>query len=260
MRKLCILMLLVFMTYTSHAQTTTTENVDDTAQNELVYQSKKNIVKFNFTSLAFKNFQFNYERVLNKTFSVALSYAFIPDGDIPLKSTVEKYADDPDLMTIINDAQLSYSSFTPEVRIYLGKGYGKGFYLAPFFRSSKYTFKDVNFEYDTDGGGTAFLTSQGTIKSNSFGLLLGAQFNLGKNFVLDWWIVGPHYGSSNGDISGITSETLSQMEQQDLENTLNDIDIPLVDTEVEVFDNGANLLIDGPWAGIRAGLSIGFRF
>lgn len=260
MKKQCILLLLVFITYTSYAQTKTSENLDDTPQDKLAYQSKKNSVKFNFTSLAFKNFQFQYERVLNKTFSVALSYAFIPDGDIPLKNTVERYADDPDLMTIINDAQLNYTSFTPEIRIYLGKGYGKGFYVAPFFRSSKFNFKEVNFEYDTDGGGTDFLTAQGTIKSNSFGLLLGAQFNLGKSFVLDWWIVGPHYGSSDGDISGVTTETLSQTEQQNLEDTLNDIDIPLVDTEVEVFENGANLLIDGPWAGIRAGLSLGFRF
>tara|TARA_R110002049_G_scaffold13497_2_gene58306 strand:+ start:502 stop:1290 length:789 start_codon:yes stop_codon:yes gene_type:complete len=234
----------------------------DQDQQPLEYQNKKNIVKLSLTSLAFGNYQFQYERVLNKTFSVGISYATIPKDGIPFGNTIKNLADDdPDLINIIDNGNIGYTSFTPEIRIYTGKkGFGKGFYLAPFFRASKYTFDNISFEYDIDGGGTASLSTNGTLKANSFGLLLGSQFNLGKSIVLDWWIMGPHYGTSDGDLTGVSSETLSQTEQDALRDTLNDIDIPLVDIENNVNANGAEILISGPWAGVRAGLSIGYRF
>jgi hypothetical protein len=37
--------------------------------------------------------------------------------------------------------------YHPEVRFYLGKGYGKGFYIAPFYRNLKYDITGVNFTY-----------------------------------------------------------------------------------------------------------------
>ena len=229
-------------------------------EEKLDYQSKKNMVKLSLTSLAFRNFQFQYERALNKTFSLALSYSFIPNGDLPMKGLVEKYADDPELNNPLDGVAVAYSSFTPEVRIYLGEGYGKGFYLAPFFRTSKYTIENLDIDYELDSGNTTSLATGGSIKTNTFGLLLGAQFNIGKSIVLDWWIMGPHYGSSNGSIEGISPQPLSEMEQQVLLNELEDIDIPLTETKSEVSANGAKIKIDGPWGGIKAGVSIGYRF
>jgi hypothetical protein len=225
-----------------------------------IYQSRKNLVKISLTSLAFRNYQFQYERVLNKTFSLSLSYAMIPNGEVPLKSLAEEYLDDPQFVNIIASTNMEYTGITPELRIYLGKGYGKGFYLAPFYRSSKYTFKNLPFDYDIDAGGTRTLNTNGSIKGNSFGLLLGTQFNLGNRIVLDWWILGPHYGSSTGNLEGIASQPLSTTEQSSLSSELIDIDIPLVDIENEVSAQGAKISIDSAWAGIRAGFSLGFRF
>jgi hypothetical protein len=92
--------------------------------------------------------------------------------------------------------------------------------------------------------------------------MIGAQWFLGesKNWVLDWWIIGAHYGASKGDFNAKTSRTLNAIEQQELKKQLEDLDIPLVDYTVTVNSNGAAMKVDGPWAGLRTGLSFGYRF
>ncbi|SDB64772.1 hypothetical protein SAMN03097699_3002 [Flavobacteriaceae bacterium MAR_2010_188] len=224
------------------------------------YSERRNIVKLSLTSLALRNFQFQYERSINRTFSLALGYSFIPEGAFPLEKQILKIIDDPEGSDIIQNAEFKYSAITPEVRIYLGKGYGKGFYLAPFYRHSKFSVKNVEFSYDTDEGGEKQVAASGSLKANTFGLVLGAQFNLGQRLVLDWYILGPHYGTSNGNFAGVSNETLSDIEQQSLRDELEDIDLPISDLSYDVNENGAKIKIDGPWGGIRAGLSIGYRF
>ncbi len=44
------------------------------------------------------------------------------------------------------------------------------------------------------------------------------------------------------------------------ERSIKDLDIPLTDKTVIVTANGANVKLDGPWGGIRAGLSLGIKF
>jgi hypothetical protein len=53
---------------------------------------------------------------------------------------------------MFDNAELGYT-ITPEVRFYLGKGYGKGFYIAPFYRNLKYDITGVNFTYTNQIGG-----------------------------------------------------------------------------------------------------------
>ncbi len=77
---------------------------------------------------------------------------------------------------------------------------------------------------------------------------------------LDIWFFGPHYGSGKGNFNGVSSRTLTQEEQNDLRQQLNDLDIPLTNKTVSVTSNGASLKLDGPWGGVRTGLSIGVRF
>jgi hypothetical protein len=43
----------------------------------------KNFVKFNLTSLAIMNFSLQYERVLSRSISGALSFAYMPETNIP---------------------------------------------------------------------------------------------------------------------------------------------------------------------------------
>lgn len=90
--------------------------------------------------------------------------------------------------------------------------------------------------------------------------MFGAQWFLGRHVCLDWWIMGPHYGSGNGSFSGISSQPLSQEEQNDLRRELENLDIPLTNKTVSVNANGATLILDGPWGGIRAGISLGIKF
>ena len=228
---------------------------------KLEYQAKKNIIKLSLTSLAFKNIHLQYERVLNKKISVSLSVSRIFEGGIPLLSSVESFIDDAESFDQIRDMTLSYYSITPEVRFYLSKkGYGKGFYLAPFYRNSKITLDGVSFDYENDTNTTSTMKTSGSISGNTLGLLLGSQFNLGKSIVLDWWIVGPHYGSGNGELIGKDSSGLSADEQDELRVEITNLELPLVDESSEVNAQGVKVNLTGPWGGVRAGISLGFRF
>jgi hypothetical protein len=234
-----------------------------TVDEEKKYQSRKNIVKMSLTSLAFRNYNFQAERVLNKTFSLALSYSFIPEGGIPFKDQIIDQIDEEDEETInvFETASLSYRSFTPEIRIYLGEGYGKGFYLAPFYRNAKYDISEADFyEFERDNGDFETLTINGNSTSNSFGLLIGWQFNLGQRIILDWWILGPHWGTSKGDFSGIPDTPLSPSEQLLLASDLEDIIVPGTDLTFEISSTEVKMDTKGNWGGIRAGLTLGVRF
>lgn len=92
----------------------------------------------------------------------------------------------------------------------------------------------------------------------SGGLAFGAQWRLANNFYLDWMIMGPHFGSAKGTLEG--KRALNPDEQTTIKKALGDLDIPVVDLEYEVNDNGAKLKLDGPWAGIRAVIGVGYRF
>lgn len=224
---------------------------------------KMNIIKTNITGIPLRNYSLQYERVLNKRFSLALSYRIMPEGSIPFKSLITNSIEDGDQEAIdqIESLQLSNTAITAELRWYVGKkGYGRGFYIAPFFRHANHKASNVSIEYDSDLGGTEKVDLSGSLVSNTGGLLFGAQWFLGKAIVLDWWILGPHYGGGNGDLKGLTSSPMSAQEQDDLRQELEDIDIPLTTKTVYVDANGAAVKLDGPWAGIRAGISLGIRF
>jgi hypothetical protein len=235
--------------------------IDSTSVNNELFLPKKNNVKISITSLVFKNFQFQYERSLTKRIGFVFGYSFIPKGSLPFESKINDLTTtDGNTNTIFTNVELGYTAFTPEFRFYLGKGYGKGFYIAPFYRNLKYKITGVNFTYTTDFGDDAEVDMGGQISANTFGLQFGAQFNLGKNLILDWWIIGPHYGTSQGDIVGVTNRTLSSDEQASLQKELDTIELPLSDVNAKVNANGATINISGPWGGIRSGVSLGYRF
>ena len=263
MKKIFFLLTLLLapLVYAQQSDTLEPAQEQKTDSLSLEYQAKKNIVKLSLTSLAFRNIHLQYERVLNKRISVSLSFSTIFEGEIPLLGSVENTIDDAESFEQIKDISLSYYSVTPEVRFYLGKkGFGKGFYLAPFYRNSKLTLDGVSFEYENDAGGTSTIKANGSISGNTVGLLIGSQFNLGKSVVLDWWIVGPHYGSGSGSLNGRNSQPFSSDERNALQEELNDLDLPLVDETTEVSAQDIKVLFSGPWGGVRAGLSLGFRF
>lgn len=217
---------------------------------------QKNIIKTNITAYAFRNLNLTYERVISKRFSVSVGYANMGKGDIPMKGLIPA-----DTREDFKDIQVANSSFTLETRFYLGEGYGKGFYIAPYYRNTSFKADNFTYEYDVDGQ-TIPVKILGNAKGNSVGLLLGAQWFLGKkkNWALDWWIVGAHYGAGKGDFRGNSPRPLTTDEQTVLKSELENLDIPLVKYTTKVDANGANIYLDGPWAGFRSGLSVGYRF
>ena len=225
--------------------------------------AKKNIVKINLTSLVFKNVSLQYERVLGKRSSIALGVSFAPKSDLPFAGTLkDQFGNNADAKRAIETTELGNFSITPEYRIYLSKkGAPNGFYFAPFVRYNRMTLEQLYSFTASDGRVyNPFIT--GTINNIGGGFLLGAQWSLGKSVTLDWWIAGPIYGSSNGDFTGKENmSTMSAADKQDLENDIEDVDIPLTKIEATVGNDRVDVKLSGPFVGLRAfGIALGFKF
>jgi hypothetical protein len=222
-----------------------------------------NILKTNLTSIILKNYSLQYERILNRKFSIAVQYRIMPESTIPFQKAILKQIgnDDPNTTKIIQDFRLSNYAITPEVRFYVGKkGYGRGFYIAPFYRYASFTSNDFNIFYTDDNDNESSIKLSGKLTSNTGGIMFGMQHFLGKHIVMDTWLLGPHFGSGTGNFTGASSKSLSQTEQNDIKQQLEDIDIPLTDKTVNVNANNASLKLNGPWGGLRFGISLGVKF
>lgn len=226
----------------------------------------KNVVKVNLTGLLLKNYSVQYERMLTRKISFALSVRTQPKGAIPAIGLVENLIDDPETFAELKKLSLGNFALTPEARFYLGKKSGpRGFYIAPFMRYSKYQLGIPEFEYtvtETVNGQditeTRSLSLNGDLKGITGGLMLGSQWRIGRSVYLDWWIIGGSFGSSNGLI---TVNTPLNVEEQDaIREELNSLEIPLLDYTVEVSSTGAKMNFQGPFASLRGGLSLGIKF
>lgn len=223
---------------------------------------KLNIVKVNLTSLAFKNGSFQYERILSRKTSVALGASFLPKTGLPFASTLsDQFGDNADAQRAIETTRLSNFTITPEFRFYLGKGYGKGFYIAPFARYQQMDFEQ-EYSFTASSGKVHNPLIGGKIKNFGGGLLFGAQWMLSNKISFDWWIAGPLYGSSNGDLWGTDDMSdLTPADRADLENDIESVDIPLTKLDATIGQNRIDVKLSGPYAGIRAfGFALGFRF
>lgn len=224
----------------------------------------KNLVKINFTALIFNNYSLQYERAVGNRISLVAGFKFMPKGQIPFLNTIKSLTDDPETNKQLDNLKVGSTVFTPEFRFYCGKGVLRGFYLAPFARFGSFTADlPLNYTYTETSSGneiTATLPLNGKINGLTGGLMLGAQWKLSKLLYLDWWILGPHYGSSTGSIKVTQALTPDQQEgiREELKN-ITDGDNPLKAT-TSVDETGASINFKGPFGGIRAGLCLGFRF
>ena len=187
----------------------------------------------------------------------------MPVSGIPYADNLIGWFDitDPDAQDIIETVNIGNFAITPELRFYTGKKrYGTGFYFALYYRYGQYTFDNAFLPYDTEAGSEIKFNTTGNASSHTGGFMVGAQWALGKHMCLDWWILGPHFGVSSGDILGLPSAPLSREDQQNIKDDLNDIDIPMFEQTVNVTADKVSMVFDGPWGGIRAGLSLGVRF
>ena len=235
------------------------------AQNEKENNQKHklNIIKINLMGIPFNNYSVQYERIIKKRMAVALGVRFMPESAIPFKDKIisEMNSTDPYTVQTINDFRMSNFAITPAFRCYLSrKGYGHGFYFSPFYRFAKYNTNQMIFHFTDNNNVTNVVSLNGSLTTNTLGILLGTQFSLGKHISLDWWIVGPHFGNGNGSFTGQTSYTMTPSQQSSLKDEINKLDIPLTDKQVTITANSATIDLKGIWAGIVTGLCIGYRF
>jgi hypothetical protein len=218
---------------------------------------KNNVIKINLPALAFKNISIQYERKIGRKTSVAVNIHTIPFGKLPFQSAFKNVGGSSD----VQYSQFKLGSFgiVPEFRYYLGKkGALRGFYVGPFVSYSSYKMNlPINYNNNTKTG-----IFDGKLSAFTGGLQLGAQFKLGKNMILDWWILGPNYGSANGTLTLTTA--LSASDQSDLKTKLEQLknDAPLNTIQsYTVTSTGASIVAKGPWGGLRGlGFNLGIRF
>jgi hypothetical protein len=246
-KKLIPVLILLFFFVSTYSQST-----DD----------KKNIVKTNLTGYIFRNYNLTYERSLTSWLSIGVSYGKIPEGEVPLLNQFLKEGDSDYNFT---SAQFSDTQITIEPRFYLGKGYSHGFYFAPYYRQTKIQMDNVIYDmyFGNDDAATP-VTFSGKINGTSYGLMLGAQWFIGKknHWIIDYWIIGGHFGTADGNFDGISDRVLTPEEQVELKEALEGIDLSVAnfDNTITTNDRGAKMVLSGPWVGLRAGLSFGYRF
>ena len=215
---------------------------------------KENIIKVNLGSLLVKNIALQYERSVGAHTTLALGIRFQPYGDVPFQSWLKDQVDEPDIQ--VGLMQVGNFAITPEFRYYFKESL-KGLYLAPYLRYANFKVEAPVTYTGTGTPRTAFFN--GNINSFSGGLLFGSQFRLSKCLTLDWWILGAHWGGSSGQLDFVSS--LSPSEQEDLRQSLDDVDIPFFDIEHEIDANGGRIRSQGAWAGFRGfAINLGWRF
>lgn len=219
-----------------------------------------NVFKTNLSALALGNLNLTYERSIAKKLSLSISYATKSKGSMPFANTLQNLIDDPDVK--VSDFQYGSTTITPELRLYLGTGKLKGFYLAPYVRFSTVDLS-VPISY-TPTGLPNKLTAvfDGKFKATSGGLLIGIQKHIAKKLVLDFWILGGHFGSSNGTIVANHLPPLSNLERDGLQTQLNETKEAGPFKFKGVAGNAQSVVTaEGAWAGIRAaGICLGIRF
>lgn len=254
MKKLLLSIFAVVCLFTANANTSD-------SRDSLKKSDGKNLFKVNLTALPLKTYSVVYERAIGKKTSLGLGFRYYPEDKLPFLDKIESAIDDEDTNKQLRNFKMSNYAITPEIKFYFGKDVFRGFYVAPFARYAVYS-GSLPFEFE---GETTEQTIQlnGDIKTITGGLLFGAQWKLSKRIYLDWFILGPHYGSSKGSITGPTDQLSVEDRnhlRDELQDAFQDADIPLVDITTEVNDQKASVNFTGPWAGIRAGISLGIRF
>ena len=221
--------------------------------------AQNNILKTNLMGLAIKNYNVTYERSIARVLSFSVGLRHMPKTGVPLKSQIENLVNNKDFK--INDFQMGNTSITGEGRIYIGIKKMSGFYVAPYLRYSSFDFTmPINNPNQQNAASILF---NGKINATSIGLLMGVQHCFLKKLVLDLWILGGHYGKSNGVLKASEIPNMSNSEQNTLQNKLDEFKNigPFKTSSRVTSSTTAEISTTGPWLGLRTfALSLGYRF
>jgi Protein of unknown function (DUF3575) len=239
-------------------------------------EDRRKVLKVNLSAAALGTATFQYERVLGKSFSLALGAGYRPKSLFPYAKDLEKYVD-------FADGKIEYISFdnvrktesrigmfhvTPEVRFYFGKKEAPiGMYLSVFGKYNDFH-GDVPVFIDTDYKGLPVrleLPVDTKIKTTSVGLMVGRQFRLGNRFTFDCYIIGVHFGrvsvhgESNQNLEGFDDDFRTRLRDKILTTfKINEEYLGLVvDNQGVKIDNVRQL----NYLNLRGfGFNLGYRF
>ncbi|OFX59508.1 MAG: hypothetical protein A2046_11950 [Bacteroidetes bacterium GWA2_30_7] len=221
----------------------------------------KGTVKLNLFGLAFRNINLQGEYAFHKNFSGCFGFNFMLPGKLP--GAFPSASTEALESAGFKNFSVSGYSFTPELRFYPGKKdehqAPHGFYLAPYFRYGKYTFK-TDFDFtNEDTGNTDTYKSAFSYGGYGGGLMIGTQWLIGEHFSIDWYILGGHGGSGNVSISltdpaigDLSAEGKAELEKELAESGKN--------ATVTISGDKATVKVKTPCMGFRMGLSLGFAF
>jgi hypothetical protein len=229
------------------------------------------ILKTNLSADAIQNYNLTFEKSLNHFMSLSVSYATMPKRNLPLKELAKQFIDNPNIN--FDNFKVANNSITVESRFYLGIQKMSGFYIAPYARFGNMEVEvPVKYSYVITPApingitppSTTISTSallNGTIRSQSVGAYFGMQYQLLTKLVLDIWVIGGHYGTSNGKLQFDAPEGTPTIGLNALKSTIDQTNANPFHLNTIVSGNSIITNTDGPWAGIRgAGITVGLRF
>lgn len=232
-------------------------------------KSPKHVIKLNLSQLALTNISLQYEFAFHKNFSAALGGSYLLPRNIPSQFfTPSSNGSGYQL------PKFGGWSVTPEIRFYPGKKVKHqaphGFYLAPYFRYSKYNLNSDYVNIDSASGDRQDYKVKASYSGFTAGLMIGSQWIIGKHFSIDWWIIGGGYGKAKFKINAESTDgslNMSPQEQDDLKRDIRDNIEELGsfgngEVTVETTPNSATATVKGlPMTSIRGfGLTLGFAF
>jgi hypothetical protein len=226
-----------------------------------------NIIKTNLTSDLLKNYNITYERSINHFISLSASFRTMPMSSLPLKVIAKQFIDNPNID--FDNFKIGNNALTLEGRFYIGMQKMSGIYIAPYIRYAnfdvavpvKYTYTPAPINGVSLPAVTTTAALDGTIRSTAMGAYFGIQYQLLTKLVLDLWIAGGSYGSSNGKLGFVPPVDLPAPAVSSLQKTLDETSIHPFNMKSTVTSKGATINTDGPWAGFRGlGLTVGVRF
>jgi hypothetical protein len=163
------------------------------------------------------------------------------------------------------DFNMKATTFGAGYRMYLSKKHMRGLYVEPY---AKYV------HHSSEGTGTGTLQDKMAVldftneyKAVGVGAQLGAQFFIGKRFMVDVFFLGPEINSATNYLKAVeVSNQLpwTALEAEDAENTIRAFvdQYPFVRnrTKIQVDRNNRTVRADfkGALPGYRAGVSLGF--
>ena len=219
----------------------------------------RTLVKYNVAGLFVKSHNIQLERVAGRRQSLAVTVGFSSKTGLPFKDfLLDRYDGDPQGIDIIESFAFDRFSVTPEYRFYLGrKGAPSGFYIAPFLRYTRFR-SAQQFSFIDNDNSSHTVDFKGNIEGYGGGVMLGSQWTLGKRMVLDLWLLGPFFGRMTGDFSGVDKMPIK--DPVGLEDDIENLDLGPWTLDATVSGQRADVRLNGPFVGLRAGLCLGFRF